>query len=63
MKKKSMIWVSLVTLVSAVAAIFLLRDKKDVLNSNPSRRAPQVPISNPGEQSEFITAPSESELG
>ena len=45
----------------AGAAIFFLW-KRDS-DAKPPKKAPQVPIKNPGEQSEFTTSASESEIG
>jgi hypothetical protein len=32
-------------------------------HEKPPKKAPQVPIHNPGEQSDFITAATESDIG
>jgi hypothetical protein len=49
-----------VGLVAAAVYHFLLEEEVD---EKPPKRAPQVPIHNPGEQSDFTTAASESEIG
>jgi hypothetical protein len=49
---------------AVITAITLLIRKNRVGNGErPSKKAPQLPIQNPGDQSEFISSPSESELG
>lgn len=45
--------------VTAAAAIFFFWKKEN--DEKPPKKAPQVPIDNPGEQSEFTTSASESE--
>ena len=47
--------------LTAAAAIFLFWKKDN--EEKPPKNAPQVPIHNPGEQSEFTTSASESEVG
>jgi gas vesicle protein len=64
MKKKEMLLlgVGIGAAITAAAAIFLW--KKDNGNEEkPPKNAPQVPIDNPGDQSEFTTSASESEIG
>ena len=49
--------------LATAAAVFFIRKKKTEQGERPSNKAPQVPIENPGEQSEFTTTASESEIG
>ena len=63
MKKKNMLLVILGGALAAAATIFLVKKNKNVQEGKPPKKAPQLPISNPGEQSEFTTAASESDLG
>jgi hypothetical protein len=45
-----------------VAAVYeFVFEKED--DEKPPKRAPQVPMHNPGEQSDFITAATESDIG
>ena len=62
MKKKDMLLVGigLGAAVAAAAIFFFWKREKD---EKPPKNAPQVPIENPGEQSEFTTSASESEVG
>ena len=46
----------------AAAAVFFFLDKKED-DEKPPKNAPQVSVNNPGEQSEFTTSASESEVG
>ena len=57
-----MIWFGIGAAVATLATLFLIR-KKAGSAEKPPKKAPQVPIQNPGEQSEFTTMASESELG
>ena len=62
MKKKDMLLVGigLGAAVAAAAIFFFWKREKD---EKSPKNAPQVPIENPGEQSEFTTSASESEVG
>ena len=61
MKKKNMLLIGIGT-VMAAAAFFFLKKKNDK-EEKPPKKAPQLDVQNPGEQSEFTTAASESEIG
>jgi flagellar basal body-associated protein FliL len=63
MKKKDMllIGIGIGAALAAAAVIFFFWKKND--DEKPPKNAPQVPIHNPGEQSEFTTSASESEIG
>ena len=50
-------------LLSVVAAVLLLRRDKTPKAEKPPKKAPQLDIENPGDQSEFTTAASASEMG
>lgn len=65
MKKKDMLLlgIGVGAVVTAAVAILLLRKKETDNEKKPPKNAPQVPINNPGEQSEFMTSASESEIG
>lgn len=62
MKKKNIVWVGIGAALAAAAAIFFISKKKRQ-GEKPPKKAPQLDIENPGEQSEFVTAPSDSEIG
>ena len=57
-----MVWMGVGVALAAAAAIFFIR-KKNGQGEKPPKKAPQLDIENPGEQSEFVTAPSDSEIG
>jgi hypothetical protein len=65
MKKKDMLLlgIGIGATLTAAAAIFLWWKKEHENEEKPPKNAPQVPIHNPGEQSEFTTSASESEIG
>lgn len=50
-------------MIAAAATVwFLTERRKRTGNEKPPRKAPQVHIHNPGEQSEFSTSPEEAEF-
>ncbi|MFL5774029.1 MAG: hypothetical protein ACJ75F_12780 [Flavisolibacter sp.] len=63
MTKKNWLLIAIGAAVVTAGGIFLALRNKNSGEVKPPKKAPQVPISNPGEQSEFTTAASESELG
>jgi len=63
MTKKNWLLVALGAALVTAGGIFLALKNKNSKEEKPPRKAPQIPISNPGEQSEFTTAASESEVG
>jgi LPXTG-motif cell wall-anchored protein len=63
MKKKNMILLGIGAALATAASVFFLRKRKSQQGEKPPKKAPQLPIENPGEQSEFRTAASESEIG
>jgi hypothetical protein len=65
MKKKEMLLlgIGIGAALTAAAAIFLWLKNDQESEDKPPRNAPQVPVDNPGEQSEFTTSASESEVG
>jgi hypothetical protein len=63
MKKKDFFLVGIAAGLVAAAAIFYFLNKNEGDDEKPPKKAPQVPIKNPGEQSEFTTSASESEIG
>jgi len=63
MKKKDMLLLGIgigAALATAAAVFFLWKNNDEEM---PPKNAPQVPVNNPGEQSEFTTSASESEVG
>lgn len=63
MKNKNLLIAGAGAILAAAAAIFFLRKKKAGDTEKPPRNAPQLDIENPGTQSEFPTAATESEVG
>lgn len=63
MKKKDFFLVGIAAGLAAATAIFYFLKKNEDADEKPPKKAPQVPIKNPGEQSEFTTSASESEIG
>jgi hypothetical protein len=62
MNKKNMLWAGLALAAGIATTLFLMRRMQAKNGEQPPKKAPQVPLHNPGEQSEFTTAPiSESE--
>ena len=60
---KNMFLAGIGAALAAAAVIFLSKRKMETQHEKPPRRAPQVPLHNPGDQSEFTSAPSDSEIG
>ena len=63
MKKKNMLILGIGAALATAAAVFFVRKKKSTQDEKPPKKAPQVPIDNPGDQSEFTTTATESEIG
>jgi LPXTG-motif cell wall-anchored protein len=64
MKNKNAILVALGGALAAVIAVFLVRRKQELDGERPPRKAPQLKnLDNPGDQSEFLTSPGDSEIG
>ena len=61
MKKRHYLVIGIATGLLAAAILHFLTDNEE--SDKPPKKAPQVPIHNPGEQSEFTTSASESEIG
>ena len=60
MKKKTLLGIGLAGLLGAAAGLFLVAKKrKDQHENTPPEGALQLPLQNPGDQSEFPTAPEE----
>lgn len=63
MKRKNVIIAGVAGLVAAAAAVFYFKKRKDNGIEKPPKNAPQLNIDNPGDQSEFKTSATESEIG
>jgi LPXTG-motif cell wall-anchored protein len=63
MKKKNVLLIGIGAALVTAAAVFFFGRKKQRSELRPPKKAPQLPIKNPGEQSEFTTSASESEIG
>ncbi|HWJ29896.1 MAG TPA: hypothetical protein VNS32_25375 [Flavisolibacter sp.] len=59
MKLSNLIWAG-IGLAIAATALMLIRSRR-YSEEKPPRLAPQLDIRNPGEQSEFLTTPQETE--
>jgi hypothetical protein len=62
MKTKQWILLGGVMTIGAALSWWLL-GKRSGDTEKPPKNAPQIPIDNPGDQSEFHTSPGESEIG
>lgn len=63
MKKDTLIWVGIGAALASIATVLLLRRNRNSNTEKPPKKAPQLDIENPGDQSEFTTAASASEMG
>ena len=63
MKKKNILLIAVGTLAAAAATLFMVKKYGRNGTEKPPRKAPQLPIENPGSQDEFPKPPIESELG
>ena len=65
MKKKNVLIAGIASLVLlATTAYLIVRRRAGQQDAKPPKNAPQVPINNPGDQSDFPAGPTgESELG
>jgi hypothetical protein len=65
MQKKNIVIAGIASLVAiAATAFFVVSRRNRQKQDQPPKNAPQVPINNPGDQSNFPAGPtSESELG
>ena len=63
MKKKDVLLIGVAAGLATAAAIFFFWKKNQDAEEKPPKKAPQVPLDNPGDQSEFTTSASESEIG
>jgi len=62
MKNKNIIWAGLGLAIAAAAATYYFIRRGD-RKEKPPKKAPQLPLEHGGEQSEFTTLASESEMG
>ena len=65
MKKKNVVLAGIASLaLMATAAYLIVKRRAGQKEDQPPKNAPQVPINNPGDQSNFPAAPSgDTELG
>lgn len=63
MKKKNIILVGIGAALATAATFFFLKKRKNGDEEKPPKKAPQLEVENPGDQSEFPKSASESELG
>ena len=63
MKKKHLLLIGIGAAVATAATFFLLKKRKKEDDERPPKNAPQLPVDNPGDQSEFPKSASASELG
>lgn len=63
MKQKQLSILIASTLLVATAAFLLVRHNSRQKKEQPPKGAPQLDLQNPGDQSEFITSATESEVG
>ncbi len=63
MKKQNVAVIVTGALVAAATAIFFIKKKSRDAEGKPPKNAPQLNIENPGDQSEFTTSASASEMG
>jgi hypothetical protein len=63
MKNEKMLLVGAATVVIAAAAILYIRKKEELSYDQPSKKAPQLDLENPGTQDNFPKPPMESEMG
>jgi hypothetical protein len=64
MTKKETLGLGLAGLIGAAVGLLMALSTKKGDENKPPRSAPQLPIQNPGDQSEFPTAPEgERDLG
>lgn len=62
MKKQNIIWIGIGAALAAASAVLYFVNKSNG-NERPPKKAPQLDLNHPGEQSDFPTSPSESEIG
>jgi hypothetical protein len=63
MKKRNILLIGLGAALATAVTLFLLKREREYQEEKPSRKAPQLHLQNPGEQSEFTTSASESDIG
>ena len=65
MKKKNVLIAGIASLVVvATTALLIVRRRTNEKGANPTKKAPQLPINNPGDQSDFPAGPTgETDLG
>jgi hypothetical protein len=51
------------TAVLAATIVLLIRQRQASASEQPPKGAPQLDLQNPGDQSEFLTTATESEVG
>jgi len=63
MNNRNKILIGVGAALATVAAMFFFLKRNNDTGEKPPKKALQLPIDNPGEQSEFTTSASESEVG
>ncbi len=63
MKKKQLSILVTGTVLALTAAFLLVRHQRQEQKEQPPKGAPQLDLQNPGDQSEFLTAATDSEMG
>lgn len=63
MKQRNIILAGIGAALAVAATVFFLKRNKKDHSEKPPKGAPQVKVENPGDQSEFATSPSDSDLG
>ena len=65
MKKRDILVLSVAGIIAAAAGVYMaLKKRNQQSEETPPEEAPQLDINNPGQQSDFLTAPTEEgELG
>ncbi|MDB5252436.1 MAG: hypothetical protein JWP27_1605 [Flaviaesturariibacter sp.] len=63
MNRKQLAFLFAGTAVLATAVVLLVLQRQESSTEKPPKGAPQLDLQNPGDQSEFTTSATESEVG